>query len=193
MRATVADVPVCGHDAAVELLEEAGAGEVSPPARVVEGELLAATPEALAILEGNEVRVIRASAARRVLVRVAPGSGGRIAGLTVAGSLSTISNGGFLVFTLPLWVLTGVASGARAAADVSAAPPGHPGLPAWARFPQGLPPGWPGPGIVPERCRPSPTEQRMKPEIDPSSPSPPSQGVPSEAPSTRFGDPRMPG
>ena len=61
---------------------------------------------------------------------------------TVAGSLSTASHGGFAVFSLPIWLLTGiVGSAVESRHALLEFPAEAEEMKAWARFPQGIVPG----------------------------------------------------
>ncbi|MGE5682784.1 MAG: hypothetical protein ACM34K_18110 [Bacillota bacterium] len=64
-----------------------------------------------------------------------------VSGLTFLGSLSTISNGWFLIFTLPTWLVGGsITASARSYAPLIDYPVhGIEELVPYARFPQGLP------------------------------------------------------
>jgi hypothetical protein len=68
---------------------------------------------------------------------------GPIAGFAALGVVSTISNGYLLGITAPLWIITGiVASSSESRAPLRGVPPlVWADLAAYARFPQGLPPG----------------------------------------------------
>lgn len=162
--ATAADVPVCGHSVTLELHRVQAGGRGDGTAVERRGELVAATPHSLTILGDEGLSTLAAGEVRRVLVEVRPSRVGTAALTTVGGALSTVSNGVFLVFTFPAWVLAGsLAIGQDAAGNRPAAGPADAALPAYARFPQGLPPGWPAPGQAPVRCSPSPSERRLEP------------------------------
>jgi hypothetical protein len=64
---------------------------------------------------------------------------------TALGALSTVSHGVVAIFTAPTWLLVGtsatIAESSADDADVRAVK--YPMLNQFARFPQGLPPGWP--------------------------------------------------
>jgi hypothetical protein len=64
-------------------------------------------------------------------------------GLVLLGTLSTISNGAFLLFTAPMWIIGGsIATGARSFEPIVDYPKrdwGH--LAPFARYPQGMPRG----------------------------------------------------
>jgi hypothetical protein len=66
-----------------------------------------------------------------------------ITGWTIAGTVSTISNGLFLVFTAPMWIIGGSLAGRS---EIRSAQRNHPpldwvGIAPFARFPQGMPEG----------------------------------------------------
>ncbi|HLK92051.1 MAG TPA: hypothetical protein VKZ18_19320 [Polyangia bacterium] len=65
---------------------------------------------------------------------------GALAGWTVAGSLTTVSHGFFLVFTLPLWLLTGTTSAYLESMRgfLTCPPESWDVARRYARFPQGL-------------------------------------------------------
>ncbi|HET6922266.1 MAG TPA: hypothetical protein VFI16_03865, partial [Anaeromyxobacteraceae bacterium] len=141
--ASLDEVPICGHEVAVEL---AGEGDAK---RTIEGELLAATQEGLALATDRGVEAVPAGSVRNVEVRVLPSRSGALAVWTVAGTLSAVSHGYFLVFTAPAWLIHGIGSAASAEArgmETSAFDAGL--LSQYARFPQGMPPGWPSRGGV---------------------------------------------
>jgi len=63
--------------------------------------------------------------------------------LTVVGSLSTISHGYYLIFSMPVWLGTGIGSAVSLAnRDDIKIDHASPLLYQFARFPQGLPPAW---------------------------------------------------
>ncbi|HKK07264.1 MAG TPA: hypothetical protein VKA44_00115, partial [Gemmatimonadota bacterium] len=109
----------------------------------VQGELLAVGSDSLWVLdESGAVTAVGLGGVRRVEVYAyAPRTGGAAAWVLL-GSLATISNGYYSVFTTPLWGLTG---GIATNADRGAATPAadHGGgwekIRRFARFPQGLP------------------------------------------------------
>jgi hypothetical protein len=141
--ASIEEVPTCGHQVTVSLVNQ----------QVVEGELIAADATALHVLDADRLASIAAAEIDRVTVRVLPNRSGGIAGVTVLGTISTVSNGYFLLFTAPLWIISGTAAGTNAITrSFEVAPPADPALPAYARFPQGLPPGWPPTSARPPTC-----------------------------------------
>ena len=108
-------------------------------ARCAEGELIAADDDALHVLTAEGLRTVSRAEVRKARL-VGYGSEGAAVGSWMAvGALSTLSHGYYLVLTAPLlWFL----GGAVATSDESRAgfvPASE--FRAYARFPQGLPPG----------------------------------------------------
>ena len=139
--ASLDEVPICGHEVAVEVTGEGGGP------RTIEGELLAATQEGLALATERGVEAVPAGSVRSVEVRVLPSHSGAMAAWTVAGTLSSISHGVLLVVSAPVWLIAGIGSAAGAegrGVETSAFDAGL--LSQYARFPQGMPPGWPSGG-----------------------------------------------
>ena len=165
---TLEEVPVCGHRAVVELSEKRPAGVGPAKGHELRGELLAASPAAVTVLGAGGVVTVDARWVERVRVEVRPSHGGRIAAIGSVGALSTVTNGGFLAFTMPAWIIGAISvASSEAGANTGKAGPDHAELPAYARFPQGLPPGWPAPGEAPALCEPPPTAQPEEVRIDP--------------------------
>lgn len=107
------------------------------------GELIATSADSVWILNQSEALVIPTAAVESgKLFAYAPRTG-NIAGWTVAGTLSTLSNGVFLLFTAPMWIVGGSLAGRS---EIRAAQRNNPPL-TWvelapyARFPQGMPEG----------------------------------------------------
>lgn len=132
----VEDVPVHGFTVTVEA-----------EARPVTGELLAVDPTALWVLEEGESGRARPVAIPRRDVRavgvVALESGGTVTGVWAGiGTISTISHGFFLIFSVPVWAIVGVGTGLDEGLsnDLRIEPDNLDGLGQYARFPQGMPP-----------------------------------------------------
>ena len=121
-------------------VESRRASPSSPPALVVDGELIAADGKSVVLAKGGDVTVVPATCVDRMTVAAfEPGVADTIA-LGSVGGLSTLSHGFFLVISAPIWFLTTLgATWAQSGAGTLEKPP-NPG--AWARFPQGLPPGF---------------------------------------------------
>lgn len=78
---------------------------------------------------------------------------GNTALLTLLGSMSTISNGLFLIFTVPIWITTGTVAAAKdtRVPRIDPARSGWDGARIYARYPAGLPPNLPA--ILPAKIR----------------------------------------
>lgn len=132
--ARVEEVPVCGFKVRVAL---------SADERVVEGELLAASPDAIVVAGEAGVATLAPQDVREVRVDLRESHRDRLAILTTVGSISTISHGFFLVFTLPAWLAAGIpATVHEGRSSAASGGPTDPRLREFARFPQGLPAGW---------------------------------------------------
>lgn len=173
------DVPVCGFPVDVTIRHAAAAADAAAapggdgaavddaePSRVVEGELVAATGDELWVLGEDGLVRLPASGAT-VRVSIAPSAAKGLGVLTAIGSVSTVSHGFFLVGTLPVWLAAGIASSVRATSRSFAETSGDdPELAAWARFPQGPPPGWPDAAIPPRRCVAQPKDRGVAADPD---------------------------
>jgi hypothetical protein len=114
--------------------------------RLVEGELLAVTADSvwvLGVAGGAGGVVVPTADVVRGRLTAYRWPSGQVTGWTVLGSFSTISNGLFLVFTAPAWIITGsLAGGAESRAAMRQVPPLEwATLAQFARFPQGISPG----------------------------------------------------
>jgi len=117
---------------------------------ITRGELLAVEPDTLFLIRENTLNAISKSDVReaKAFLQEYPLTPGEVAGWTVLGTLSTISNGFGLVITAPLWLITGTVTGIVAAAQANHGDFVYPDgswseLRKFARFPQGLPQGIP--------------------------------------------------
>lgn len=110
----------------------------------VSEELIAARADSVWILgdTGRVMAVATSTVKEGRLVRYRS-EAGAVMGYTALGMVSTLSNGFFLIFTAPAWLITGiVSSSAESGAPISNTPPlAWADLAAYARFPEGLPPG----------------------------------------------------
>lgn len=123
------------------IIEAAASSEARSTGRLLaEGELIAIDETAFHVLTTAGLQSVpRASAHRITLV----GYGTAVGALdvwAVAGGISTLSHGGFLVFTAPMWAIGGIVAtrtekGAGILHDDDVAR-------RFARFPQGLPPAF---------------------------------------------------
>jgi hypothetical protein len=111
--------------------------------RRTDGELIAVSAESLWVLSGNQGLVIPTAEVKSGKLTAYAAQHGPLTLWTIVGTLSTISNGAFLIFTAPMWII----GGSLAVAGESRAPQRNSPSLAWvelapfARFPQGLPPG----------------------------------------------------
>ena len=110
----------------------------------IAGELIAARADTVWILpDSGPVVAVPTSTVKEGRVARYRSDAGAVAGFTALGVVSTISNGFLAGFTAPLWVITGVvAASNESRAPLRGVPPLQwTDLAAYARFPQGLPPG----------------------------------------------------
>jgi hypothetical protein len=131
----IGEVPVKGFDVKI------GYGD-----QVVEGELLGLDPAYVYILvEGQTVAVLR-SQVKNVNVRLYESHSTAAGVWTAIGTVSTVTHGFWAVFSAPVWLATGipttVAMSNRSHMELENDQLGP--LAQFARFPQGLPPNWPG-------------------------------------------------
>jgi len=108
-----------------------------------EGELLAVTADSIWVLGPEGAVVIATARVTKGKLTAYQAATAAVSGWAGLGTLSTISNGLLLVFTAPLWIITGTAAAAtESRTPVRAAPPlTWPQLAMFARFPQGMPAG----------------------------------------------------
>jgi hypothetical protein len=128
----IAEVPVNGFEVTVSTEDDSFTGE-----------LLAVDPCFVHVLKDSRTVSIPSSTVQYVRVQLYPGStAGGVTALTFFGSISTLSHGWFLVFSFPIWLSTGIATSVNLAyADDVKVKDGSLVF-QFARFPQGLPPGW---------------------------------------------------
>lgn len=110
----------------------------------IAGELIAARADTVWVLpDSGPVVAVPTSTVKAGRVARYTSEAGAVAGFTALGVVSTISNGYLLGITAPLWIITGiVASSNESYAPLRGVPPLQwTDLAAYARFPQGLPPG----------------------------------------------------
>jgi hypothetical protein len=124
------------------------------------GELLAATRDTLWIFHGpRPVAVSRQAVESGRLIGWDAGAT-EILQWTLLGTVSTLSNGLFAVFTAPIWMITGGIAGQNQAAKpvVQIRRDDWSGLAPWARFPQGFPAG-----LALDSLRPKPPAGKAAP------------------------------
>ena len=134
---SIEKVPVRGFETTVEY-------RIAGEAHSASGELLAADEVVWLAIHARTVG-ISSDIVREVTVEVYPSTTGALATWTALGTVSTISHGVFLIFTGPIWLASGVSSSVSAAArnDAVGGPTELSKLYEFARFPGGLPRGWP--------------------------------------------------
>jgi hypothetical protein len=107
---------------------------------LAEGELIAIDETAFHVLTTAGLQSVPRASAHRITLVGYGTPAGALAGWAVAGGISTLSQGGFLLLTAPMWAIGGI---------VATQTEKHAGI--WhddalarrfARFPQGLPPGF---------------------------------------------------
>lgn len=107
----------------------------------ISGELIAVSSESLFVAGEKLIAVATADIASARMVAY-DAQAGAMGGLAVLGTVSTISNGYFFVFTAPMWIIGGaVAAGRRSHEPIVDYPKQDwDQFAPFARFPQGLPP-----------------------------------------------------
>ena len=121
------------------VVEPGATGAESSDVSRVAGELIAIDAAAIHVLTAAGLRSVARSSPHRITVFGYGTPGSMMAVWAIGGGVSTLSHGGFLLFTAPMWVVAGTwaglsESGAGNVHDEDRAR-------AFARFPQGLPPG----------------------------------------------------
>lgn len=133
--ANIADVPVHGAQVYVE---QSDGSET-------EGELLAADAKGVTVLEpADDISHVDARNIQSVEVILYHSGSSVTAAWTVFGTLSSLSHGMWAIFSMPVWILTGTIASANARSDSKLAVDRFEldALHQFARFPQGLPPGF---------------------------------------------------
>jgi hypothetical protein len=119
----------------------------------LDGELLAITADSVwlttrpdSLAASNSGYVIARRAVRSAKLTWWSADLGNLGLLTLAGTLSTIGDGFFLILTAPAWVLTGTIAGSfytfAPQTGLGPSSPGEPDLRSLARFPVGIPAGF---------------------------------------------------
>jgi hypothetical protein len=132
----ISDVPVRGFPIHVDYTEAETHAD-----RSVNGELLASDADHIWIESWGAVRYVHAQDVRLLRIELYQGQALAVGVWAGLGTISTLSHGVWLIFSAPIWFITGIAATATLASDNDAeAPPASP-RPLWqyARFPQGLP------------------------------------------------------
>ena len=108
------------------------------------GELLAVTRDTLWLATEGGGRAVSAALISEGRLFGYDSEYGKVVGAAALGTVATISNGAFLIFTAPMWIIGGSAT---AGGQSKVAVTELPGVSAdelrpWARFPAGLPRGF---------------------------------------------------
>jgi hypothetical protein len=106
------------------------------------GELIAASADTIWILtEQGQLDFYRVSAIESVALGIHDNDAVMVGAWTALGSISTISHGVFLVFTLPIWLASGLSMTVQESRSGNLEYPPWPlvALTPYARFPQGAP------------------------------------------------------
>ena len=108
-----------------------------------DGELIAVSADSVWMLDQDQALVIPTVSIKQGKLTAYAAQKGPLALWTVLGTLSTISNGWFLIFTAPMWIVGGSLSvGSESRAPERKSPQlSWEELAPYARFPQGMPEG----------------------------------------------------
>lgn len=114
-----------------------------PEERRTDGELIAVSAESVWVLSGSQGLVIPTATVKTGKLTAYAAQKGGLTTWATLGTLATISNGGFLIFTAPMWIIGGsLAVGGESRAPERKNPPlTWVELAPFARFPQGIPQG----------------------------------------------------
>ncbi|MEP7228189.1 MAG: hypothetical protein ABI785_12555 [Gemmatimonadales bacterium] len=110
----------------------------------VDGELIAVSADSVWLLGQDQALVIPTTDVKAGKLTAYAAQTGGLTAWAVVGTLSTLSNGWFLIFTAPMWIIGGpFAVGSESRAPERKSPPRAWGeLALFARFPQGMPEGF---------------------------------------------------
>jgi hypothetical protein len=121
--------------------------------RGIDGELIAVSADSLWVLNEQQGLVIPTTAAKKAKLTAYGAQTGALTTWTVVGTLATISNGAFLIFTAPMWLIGGplTVGGESRSAERKTPPLSWVELAPYARFPQGMPEGLGLPTLRPKK------------------------------------------
>jgi hypothetical protein len=109
--------------------------------RTVQGELIAATQDSVHVLTADSIVALPTPIVISGTLTAYDAKVRTLQLWTVLGAVSTLSHGAGLILSAPVWLIAGVSATAAAskAPRVESTKPGD--IRAYARFPQGIPPG----------------------------------------------------
>jgi hypothetical protein len=109
--------------------------------RNLAGELIAVTEDSLWVMDGSMVVAVPVTSVASGELAGYDSESGQVGGAVALGVISTISNGFFLVFTAPMWLIGGsMAANSQGKVGLDDLPPMRwADLAKFARFPQGIP------------------------------------------------------
>ena len=119
----------------IETMETSASALAGP--RFVQGELIAVDRAAIHVLTVGGLQSVPATSVRHATLVAYETSTGAFTAWAIAGGVSTLSHGGFLLFTAPTWAVGGII----AVHTEGRAGKLHEAVARFARFPQGLPAG----------------------------------------------------
>jgi hypothetical protein len=105
------------------------------------GEFIAIDSQYLYYANESELQMVPLSAISKAKIVVYRSESGQLAGWTVAGSISTVSHGFFLILSLPVWIISGSAFTAACSFEpvIDIEPGDWDRVRIYARYPTGLP------------------------------------------------------
>lgn len=108
------------------------------------GEFLAVDSQFLYYVNESGLQSVQLSAISKARIVVYRSESGALAGWTVAGSISTVSHGYYLVLSLPLWIIAGSALTATCSFEpvIDIEPGDWDRVRKYTRYPTGLPEGF---------------------------------------------------
>jgi hypothetical protein len=114
-----------------------------PDERHTYGELIAVSAESVWVLSGNRGLAIPTATVKKGKLTAYAAQKDGLTAWMLLGTLSTLSNGAFLILTAPMWLISGsLAVGGESRAPERKTPPlTWVELAPFARFPQGIPDG----------------------------------------------------
>jgi hypothetical protein len=142
------EAPAAAYGGWIELAYQEGQID-----RRMDGELIAVSGDSVWVLNERGGLVLATASVKKGKLTAYAAEKGRMATWTGLGAVATISNGGFLLLTAPMWIIGGsVATGGESRAPERKSPPlSWVELAPFARFPQGMPVGIELTGLQPKQ------------------------------------------